>query len=259
MPRLQQLSPLPLTSEATAAARRALLLNPKLSEPHVALGMLLEYALEWERAESEFKTALALNSQDVEARVQYGAHLRIRGRLAEALKQVQLAREGDPVSAVVASHLSWSWFINGQVDSALAENARAWRIDSSNLTTISNGALVLLGAGQAEEARRRILRLGPASTAALYVLAVTGHRATVLERLQVIESTRPTPPRVHTARAWTMFGLGDTAQALDAFERAIDAKEMWFWGGLPSGPIFAGVRSSARFRALLRRVGLSQP
>ncbi len=258
VPRFQQLSPAPFIVEATTAAQRALLLNPRLSEPHVALGMLLEYALEWDRAESEFKSALELDRHNVEARIQYGAHLRIRGRLAESARQMEMAREDDPASAVVASHLSWAWYLNGQVDSALAESARARRIDASNFTAVSLGALVLLGAGQAEAAHSLILRLPSRNYQALYVLAATGDRATALGRLQVLESTHPPPPHVHTARALAMFGLGDTAQALNALERAIDAKEIWYWGGVPSGPVFAGVRDSPRFRALLTRVGLSQ-
>jgi hypothetical protein len=55
-----------------------------------------------------------------------------------------------------------------------------------------------------------------------------------------------------------MLGLGDTARGLDALERATDAKEMWFWGLVPSGPVLDGVRGSARLRAILARVGLSQ-
>ena len=259
IPRLQQLSAAPFIAEATAAARRALLLNPRLSEPHVALGMLLEYGLEWDRAESEYKEALELDSHDVEARVQYAVQLRLRGRLAESMKLLQAARQDDPGSAVVASHLSNAWLQLGQLDSALAESARARKIDDSNLTTVTTGALVMLAAGRAQEARQLILRLPPSNPLALYVLGVAGDRATVLERLQAIENTRPPSPRVHVARAYAMFGLGDTARAMEALERATDAKEPWFWGsGGPRGPILSAVRRSPRFAALLTRVGLSQ-
>jgi hypothetical protein len=144
------------------------------------------------------------------------------------------------------------------LDSALAERARAWKIDSSNLTSVTTGAPVLLGAGRKGEARQVILTLPANNPLALYVLGVAGDRATVLERLQTVESARPVPPRVHTARALAMFGLGDTAQALDALGRATNAKEMWFWGfGAPSGPILGGFRRSARFQAIQRQVGIT--
>ncbi len=258
-PRLQQLSPAPFTAEATDAARRALLLNPNLSEPHVALGMLAEYAWQWDLAESEFKTALGLDSHDVEARLQYGTHLRIRDRLAESMRQLQLAREDDPASAPVASHLAYAWYLNGQLDSALAERARAWKIDSTNLTTVTTGAMVLLGAGQKEEARRVILTLPASSVFSFYVLGAAGDRTAVIQRLQALDSTRPVSPRLHTAHALAMFGLGDTARALDALERATNAREMWFWGfGAPSGPILGRVRGSARFKAIQQQVRMTR-
>jgi hypothetical protein len=59
-----------------------------------------------------------------------------------------------------------------------------------------------------------------------------------------------------TATAFAMLGLGDTAQALDALKRATDAKEIWPMFFSERVGIFDGVRGSARFQALLRRVGL---
>ena len=257
-PRLQSLSPAPFIAEANTAARRALLLNPKLSEPHVALGMLAEYALKWDLAESEYRTALELDRHDVEARIQYGSHLRIRGRLAESLRQGQLAREDDPASAVVASHLSYAWYLEGHMDSALAESARAQQIDPTNLTTAGLGAQVLIAAGRPAEARRLTSKLPPSLGIALFALGRVGERDSVFARLRALENTRPTPALLHTAHAHAMLGLGDTARGLDALERATDAKEMWFWGLVSSGPILAGVRESARFRAIMTRVGLSE-
>jgi serine/threonine-protein kinase len=256
-PRMQDLSPVPFIAEATAAARRALLLDPKLSEPHVALAMLAEYALQWDLAESEYKTALELDRHDVEARIQYGHHLRIRSRMAEALKQYQLAREDDPASAVVAGHLSYTWFLQGQMDSALAESARAQQIDPTNLIAAGQRARVFLAAGRPEEARRVIGNMPPSNGMAMYVLGKLGERDSMLERLRILENTRPTPGLVNTTRVFAMFALGDTARGLDALERATDAKEMWFWG-LRSQGILDGVRENARFQAILRRVGLDR-
>jgi tetratricopeptide (TPR) repeat protein len=219
----------------------------------------LQYEWKWQEAESQLKTALALDSNDVEARIQYATQFRLQGRIAESKRQFQIAGEEDPASAVVASHLAYEWYLSGQLDSALAESARAQQFDSSNLTTVQLGALVLLGAGRVQEAHHLILRAAPRNPLVLYVLAATGDRATALERLRAVESTRPPPPLLHTARAFAMLGLRDTAQALDALERATDAGEIWFWGsGSPSGPLLAGIRKSARFQALLTRVGLSQ-
>jgi hypothetical protein len=64
----------------------------------------------------------------------------------------------------------------------------------------------------------------------------------------------PTP---ETARAFGLFGLGDAARALDALERATDAREIWPAMFPTSSPMFDPVRGSERFRALLVRTGLA--
>lgn len=52
-------------------------------------------------------------------------------------------------------------------------------------------------------------------------------------------------------RALTYLGLGDTAQALSALERATDAGESW---GVPvRQEPYDAIRKSARFRKLLER------
>jgi len=60
-----------------------------------------------------------------------------------------------------------------------------------------------------------------------------------------------------TQRAFTYLGLGDTASALSALERATDAREIWPLTGPIPGASYDPIRRSARFRELLKRVGLA--
>jgi hypothetical protein len=53
-----------------------------------------------------------------------------------------------------------------------------------------------------------------------------------------------------------LLGIGDSARALDALERALDAREMWPSNLSLLEPMYDPVRPSPRFAALLRRVGL---
>ena len=61
-----------------------------------------------------------------------------------------------------------------------------------------------------------------------------------------------------TQRAMTYLGLGDTANALSALERSTDAKELWPITSDLADPAYDPIRASARFRKLLKRVGLAE-
>jgi hypothetical protein len=51
--------------------------------------------------------------------------------------------------------------------------------------------------------------------------------------------------------------MGDTAQALSAFERATDADEIWMLYNSVGDRMFDPIRRAPRFQILLRRIGLA--
>ena len=241
-----------VSAEVISAAERAIRLDPTLAQPHFALGVTYQYAYQWNRAEAEFLTAIRLDGRDAEARVQYGRHLISRGRVADAIRQFDAAHDVEPASAVVSSYVSYMYCLNDQLDSALTESARAFQNDSTNITTIGLGAMVRLRAGRNAEARALARRGQLRSPNVRYVLAATGDPM-AFDQPSMVASGRP-----ETLRAFAMLGAGDTAQALTALEHATDSDEKWpFWMSL-SDPALAPIRSSARFKVLLQRVGLAE-
>jgi TolB-like protein/tetratricopeptide (TPR) repeat protein len=243
--------------ELVSAARRALKLDPTLAQPHVALGMAHGFAYHWDSAGAEFKTAVALDGHHIEARTQYARHLRNRGRLAEAFSQLRAARKEDSASAVVLSHMSYLYYLDRRMDSALKESERALENDPTNRTTLVMGALINLALKNPKEARR-LIDLAPSTSPLItYVIAKSGDTATARQLLRQEDAQRPQPGFAETRRAHTYLGLGDTAQALSALERATDAKEIWAVVESYLDPIYDPVRGSARYKALLHRVGLT--
>jgi len=241
--------------EIVAAARRALALDPTLSLPHVALGVSLWQAFEWAKAATEFETSIRLDPRNVEARVQYARLLYSSGRHAEALVQLREARNLDPASALVLSHSAYALYGAGQLDSAVAEIRRAIGTDSTNMTTVLVGAWVYLAKDRPGEAHALTVRLPNNNEARGYLLAKSGDEEGAREMLRRLD-TQPRWWGDETQRAFIYLALGDTAKALSGLERGTDAKEIWPLSLQLASPAYDPIRRSARFRGLLKRVGL---
>jgi tetratricopeptide (TPR) repeat protein len=138
------------------AAQRALALDSALADAYAAIALVYATSGEWDKAVTEFGRALAAEPDNFDVHLDYGRILTFRGDLPEALHQLKQARRLEPVSALVSAWTSYVYFLNGELDSALKESARAARLDSTLSATTNLGALVSLGTGRTDEARRLI-------------------------------------------------------------------------------------------------------
>jgi TolB-like protein len=89
--------------KSSAAARRALELDPTLAHPHAVLGENeMQYDWNFTGGEAEFKKAFALDPNDATAHQWYADNLSmIGGREQEALAEITRARQLDPLSPVI--------------------------------------------------------------------------------------------------------------------------------------------------------------
>ena len=241
--------------EVEHTARRALELDRTLAQPHVARGMLHQFDYQWDRAEADYQEAILLEPRNVEARIQYTRHLLFRGRAAEALREVLVARVEDPASAIVLSWAAYAYFLDGQEDSALAESRRAVETDSTSIH-VGMSAMIRAWTNRVNEARP-LIALVPANYAvAGYLRAKYGDSAAARQLLREIDAQPENHWAAESRKAFTYLGFGDTAGALTALERATDAREIWgVWDPILS-PIFDPIRQSPRFHDIAHRIGL---
>lgn len=91
-------SPSEMRPKVVNAARKALELDPGLTEAHVLLADVYQEQWRWSDAEAEYNRALDLNPNDAAAHVGFAHWLLCQGRTQEALTWTARARELDPIA-----------------------------------------------------------------------------------------------------------------------------------------------------------------
>ena len=114
-------SPKKSLSDAKEAATTARKLDPSLPEAHFSLAQTLQYDWNWPEAEKEYKLALKLNPNYVNAHLEYGRFVQALGRNGEALVHVHYADELDPLNIAVKETEAWVTYASRQYDLALKQ------------------------------------------------------------------------------------------------------------------------------------------
>lgn len=245
-----------------AAAQRALALDSTQAEAYTALGMAHRDANEWEQSLAAHRQSILLDSIDAHARVQYGRTLYHLRRYAAASAEFERARALDPYSAVASAWAGHLLSVLGRNDEAIVELQRALEIDSLNPPGLYMMAAALLKAGHRDSAKRimeRMVRSFPAWRPAAGILyARLGERDVAEAAMRQAASAPAAVAGRYTTIAMIALALRDSARALDALERATDAREPWVAWGAVGERHFDPVLGTARFSALLLRVGLDE-
>jgi len=248
------------TLRARAAATRALELDESLAAAHTSLGHIHLHEWRWAEAEQQFGRAVELDPSYVPAHHWFALCETALGRTAESVAAMQRAFELDPLSVRISADLGMAYLAAGRYGDA---------IDQENRTLVlapnANGprwikGLALQQMGRLDEAAAEIepLTRGEFDASFLSSLAnieaaagrTAEARAVLAKLLQNADKEDVT-----FFVALVYAGLGETENALDWLERAVDARS----GSvryLEVEPRLATLRSEPRFRKLLERVGL---
>jgi TolB-like protein/DNA-binding winged helix-turn-helix (wHTH) protein len=109
-------------ADAKAAAVKALHLDSNLGEAHASLGVLLMlYDWDWPSAEKQYERAIELNPNYETAHSWYGMGLLAMGRKQEALAELQIAHQLDPVALLTSYIQGMGLYAMRQYDAAAGE------------------------------------------------------------------------------------------------------------------------------------------
>jgi tetratricopeptide (TPR) repeat protein len=259
------LAPAEFMPKAQEAAQKALELDPGFAEAHVTRAIVLyRYHWNWSEAESEFRRALELSPDYSDGHRTYAEFLAAAGRPDEGLMQSQRARELDsrPVQTLLQSAAALR--AAGHYDQAVG----AFREALDKAPELSRAhfqlGITYVYKGELSEALDQLeaaVRLAPGNPrfrAYLgYAYAASGKPA---KAQQVLESLKQLSEQQYVSPlgiAAIHLALGEREQALVWLERAYQARDSDLVG-MATDARLRLLLSDARFRDLLRRVGLAR-
>jgi serine/threonine-protein kinase len=248
--------------KAKAAALKALALDQTLAEAHASVGGINETDWNWKTAEREYKRALELNPNYASAHQWYAEFLAHIGQFDEALAEMKLAEQLDPLSNIINTEVGWILYLAGEYDRAIEQYRAAVELDPEFAAAHWRLGEAYLQKKLFDEAVREIERAIELSGASMHMLArlayayaVSGKR---YEALGVLNELNESAKRRYVSPydiAIIYAGLGEKELALDWLERAYEERTVWLTF-LKVEPAFNPLRDDPRFTDLLRHVGL---
>jgi TolB-like protein/DNA-binding winged helix-turn-helix (wHTH) protein/Flp pilus assembly protein TadD len=249
---------------AKAAALKALEINDNLGEAHTALGQT-KFLHDWDfiGAEKEFQRAVALNPSSARAQNAYASFLNAMGRPDEAVSQMRMALQVDPVSLWAIDSLSAQLYWARRYGEAVELARKSVEMDPNRVGGHFWLGLALEQKHDFPESIARLKRAvelshdkwGMAFVA--HARALSGDKAGARKILEDLEQRSN---REYVSPWWMAMvypDLGDKQKAFFWLEKAYRGREhdlvfsqVW--------PMFDSLRSDPRYKDLIRRVGLPQ-
>jgi TolB-like protein/DNA-binding winged helix-turn-helix (wHTH) protein len=247
--------------KAKEAAIKALELDPSLAEAHTSLAVVkFSGDWDWQGAEHEFKQAIGLNPNYATAHHWYAHYLLAMGRLDEAVNELERARDLDPFSIPINSFLGITLYSARRYDDALRQfhlgldMHRDRQEFSDGIANIYEQKKLF---AEAFAWRQQVLSLAKETRTDALEQAYqrSGYRGYLLKRIQLLEPAPKSDLFTVLLLAHMYALLDDEPHTMAYLERAYEERNPWIMY-LQSDPVMDFLRSSPRFRDLIRRIGL---
>ena len=210
-------------TKARQAAHRAHALDPKSAETHVALAEL-SYRLDDDArgAQRAFARAVELDGRNAYVRQRYADYLQEQRQFDDALEQLRVALDLDPLSVVSSWQMADTLFLAGRWEESLAQSYQTLELDPTHAWSFRTIGQSLDAMGRREEAIEAYLKAGNVAAGQLgRVYALMGRRSAARQILAAL-TRRSGEGLGHNgvAIAYVYTGLGETAKAIEWLEKA---------------------------------------
>jgi serine/threonine-protein kinase len=256
--------PLMVMPQAKQALLRALQLNESLAEAHASLGAIYGwFEWDWAASEREFQRALQLNPTYATASHWYASILlSALARHDEARRYQWQAHRQEPLAFVFQANLGWIEYQARNYAEAARHCERVLELDPTYVHARFYLGLIYAQLGRFDEAIAVLQRAYELAGEGDVLLGALGYvYARAGQREQAAALVAELMPRLAEGKSSYLYlaqiyaGLGETESALQAIEGALEERCCYIIH-LKTEPMFDGLRSDARFKELLRKVGL---
>jgi len=246
-------------TKAKAAARKALSLDPTLAAAHASMAEIKLYQdWEWEAADEAFQYALRLNSSLADTRSHYSWYLLLMGRIDEALAEMKLAQQTDPLTPILPAWLGWQYLWDGQFEKAIAEAEKAFELNADFTVAYYVAGCAYAYKGLYDEAikmHKRAFEIDPSWEFALAkTYALTGHVSQAEEMLTKLEAENSKWNTLFLAQIYTI--LGDNEKAILWLEEAYTDPPHPYMPWINKAYSFRSLQNDPRFNDLIIRMNL---
>jgi TolB-like protein len=252
---LEQVRPSDYLPDAREAARKALQLNPNLAEAHAVLGRIAaHYDYDWATAESEYKKAFTLNPSYATAHQYYALGLMSHCRFAEAQKQLDIARQLDPLALIVGVAQSLLRKFQRDYDGVIRESQRVLQLDPHYHVGYSMLATGYLLTKRWDDWKKVDAQMSQHDDVTLALASGDREKARQAWELEVPRAERGELTAIIVATH--ALRLGDPKAALDWLERSYQNRDYWLLF-INVDPEMDSIRSDPRFQAIVKKLGVA--
>jgi tetratricopeptide (TPR) repeat protein len=249
-------------------ARLAVTKDPNCGECQAIAGyVLMTRGWKWDEAGRRLERAIELDGSNTTRRIWYAEWLAIQNRLPEAVRQAEIAVRTAPTEPRTHTILAGVLYFSGRYQEAAraAEKATSlderlqpahyWAYRIAMVTGDDIGAIMARNRNLTGYHSRHEEEFYKNYFDDLKIYQKQGGRRAVVQAwLESVNEGPPLQVQRYARATWSMW-IGEREKALTELEAAVESKPYHIIH-VAVDPIFAPLRSEARFQEVVRRVGL---
>jgi serine/threonine-protein kinase len=252
-------SPPDAFEQAKAAASKALELDDNMAEAHAALAMAKVYRdWDWDGAAKAYRRALQLKPNLHMVRAQYAFYLLLFESADDALAEMKIVQETDPLTPLWPAYQGWLYLHAEQYDEAIKEARKSLELYSDFPLGLYIQGRACAGKGmyeQAIELHQKAIELSPRWKCGLaHTYAMAGRLNETRQLLAELEADHT--PWDSWFIALIYVALGEKDDAFRWLEVAYGPPNHPYLPFMRCVPLFKPLRDDPRFSDLLRRMNL---